>query len=104
MIAETIKPIRSEADYKAALVQIDLLSDAAEGTEEFDRLDVLATLVEAYEAKHYPISPPSFEAAVEYEMEKRGIPKGQGGERQGQNSENGRGGRERVGALDSSAL
>jgi HTH-type transcriptional regulator/antitoxin HigA len=73
MIVEAIKPIRSNEDYQAALTQIDRLSDAQEGTEEFDRLDILATLVEAYEAKHYPIGPPSFEAAVDYEMEKRGI-------------------------------
>lgn len=73
MIAEAIKPIKTEEDYKAALAQVDVLSDADEGTEEFDRLDVLVTLVEAYEAKHYPIGPPSFEAAVEYEMEKRGL-------------------------------
>lgn len=73
MIAEAIKPIRSEEDHKAALTQIDRLSDAQKGTEEFDRLDILVTLVEAYEAKHYPIGPPSFEAAVDYETEKRGI-------------------------------
>jgi HTH-type transcriptional regulator/antitoxin HigA len=73
MIAEAIRPIRTEEDYKSALAQIDLLSDSNEGTAEFDRLDVLVTLVEAYEANHYPIGPPSFEAAVEYEMEKRGI-------------------------------
>ena len=76
MIAEAIKPIRTEKDYKSALAQVDLLSDADEGTEEFDRLDILVTLIEAYEAKHYPIGPPSFEAAVEYEMEKRGIGRG----------------------------
>ena len=60
-------------DYKATLSQIDRLSDAKAGTAEFDRLDVLVTLTEAYEAKHYPIGPPSLDAAVEYEMEKRGI-------------------------------
>ena len=65
--------MKTEGDYKSALVQIDALSNAEEGTAEFDRLDVLVTLVEAYEAKHYPIGPPSFEAAVEYEMEKRGL-------------------------------
>jgi len=80
MIAEAIKPIRTEEDYKAALVQVDLLSDADEGTEEFDRLDVLVTLIEAYEARYYPIGPPSFEAAVDYEMEKRGMT---GGSRSG---------------------
>ena len=76
MIAEAIKPIRTEEDYKTALAQVDALSGADEGTEEFDRLDVLVTLIEAYEAKHYPIGPPSFEAAVEYEMEKRGLSRG----------------------------
>ena len=76
MIAEAIKPIKTEEDYKAALAQVDVLADADEGTEEFDRLDVLVTLIEAYEAKHYPIGPPSFEAAVDYEMEKRGISRG----------------------------
>ena len=65
--------MQTEEDYKSALVQIDALSNAEEGTAEFDRLDVLVTLVEAYEAKHFPMGPPSFEAAVEYEMEKRGI-------------------------------
>ena len=65
--------MQTEEDYKAALAQVDVLSNADEGTEEFDRLDVLVTLVEAYEAKHYPIGPPSFEAAVESEMEKRGF-------------------------------
>ena len=65
--------MQTEEDYKVALAQIDALSNAEEGTAEFDRLDVLVTLVEAYEAKHYPIGPPSFEAAVEYEMEKCGL-------------------------------
>ena len=65
--------MQTEEDRKTALVQIDALSDAQEGTAEFDRLDVLVTLVEAYEAKYHPIGPPSFEAAVEYEMEKRGL-------------------------------
>ena len=73
MITEAIKPIKTEEDYKSALSQVEMLSDAEEGTPEFDRLDVLVTLIESYEAKHYPIGPPSFEAAVEYEMEKRGI-------------------------------
>ena len=68
--------MRTEQDYKSILVEIDALSDAEEGTEEFDRLDVLVTLIKAYEAKHYPIGPPSFEAAVEYEMEKRGLLRG----------------------------
>ena len=65
--------MQTEEDHKTALVQIDAPSDAQEGTAEFDRLDVLVTLVEAYEAKYHPIGPPSFEAAVEYEMEMRGL-------------------------------
>lgn len=69
----TIKPIKTEEDYKAALSEINRLFGAHEGTEDFDRLDVLATLVEAYEAKHCPIAPPSPLAAIEYEMEKRGL-------------------------------
>ncbi len=68
-----IKPIKTEEDYKAALAEINRLFDAHEGTEDFDRLDVLATLVEAYEAKHHPVAPPTPLAAIEYEMEKRGL-------------------------------
>jgi HTH-type transcriptional regulator/antitoxin HigA len=68
-----IKPIKNEDDYRAALAQVDALGDPTEGGEEFDRLDVLVTLIEAYEAKHYPMSPLDPIAAVEYEMEKRGL-------------------------------
>ena len=53
-----IKPIRTEADYEQALREIENLMDAQPETEEADRLDVLVTLVEAYEARHYPILPP----------------------------------------------
>lgn len=70
---EPIKPIKSEDDYRVALLEIERLSDAQEGTEEFDRLDVLVTLVETYESKHHAIGPPSPLAAIEYEMEKRGL-------------------------------
>lgn len=69
----TIEPTNTEEDYKASLAVINRLFDDREGTEEFDRLDILATLAEAYEAKHYPIAPPSPLAAIEYEMEKRGL-------------------------------
>jgi HTH-type transcriptional regulator/antitoxin HigA len=58
-----INPIKTEADYQEALKDINLLFDAQSGTEEFDRLDVLATLVQAYEKKVFPIEPPdSFDA------------------------------------------
>jgi HTH-type transcriptional regulator / antitoxin HigA len=68
-----LKPIRTEADYEAALQGIDRLMDAAPGTAEGDRLDILATLVEAYEARHHPIEAPDPIAALEYVMEQRGM-------------------------------
>lgn len=68
-----VKVIKTEEDYKATLSQIDQLSDAQVGTEEFDTLDILVTLIEAYEAKHFPIGLPDPIAAIEYEMDKRGL-------------------------------
>ena len=53
-----IKPIKSESDYNAALVEIERLMDADISTPEGDKLDVLTTLVEAYEEKYYPVGPP----------------------------------------------
>ncbi len=69
-----IKPIRNETDYQAALQEIEKLLDSQLGTPEGDRMDVLVTLVEAYEAKHYPIPEPDDPVAVlEYYMESRGL-------------------------------
>lgn len=69
-----IKPIRSEADYQAALKEIDKLIESQPGTPEGDRMDVLATLVEAYEAKHFPIPEPDDPVEVlGYYMESRGL-------------------------------
>jgi HTH-type transcriptional regulator/antitoxin HigA len=68
-----LKPIRTETDYEAALREIDRLMDAGPGTPEGDRLDILTTLVEAYEARHHPIEAPDPIAALEYFMEQRGI-------------------------------
>jgi HTH-type transcriptional regulator / antitoxin HigA len=68
-----VKPVRSELDYESALAEIDRLMDARPGTPEGDRLDVLTTLVEAYEAQHHPIDLPDPIAALEYVMEQRGI-------------------------------
>ena len=53
---KTIRPIRDEKDHKAALKEIELLWDAAKGSAEADRLEVLAILVEDYEAKRWPIA------------------------------------------------
>lgn len=57
MTAE-VKAIRSEADYEAALAEVERLWGATAGTPEGDRLDVLATLIDAYEAEHHPMDPP----------------------------------------------
>ena len=69
-----IKPIRSEADYQSALKEIEKLMESQPGTPEGDRMDVLVTLVEAYEAKHFPIPEPNDPVEVlEYYMESRGL-------------------------------
>jgi len=64
-----IKPIKTEADYDAALEQIASLMDAKAGTPEADELEVLATLVECYEAEHYPINLPDPISAIRFRME-----------------------------------
>jgi HTH-type transcriptional regulator/antitoxin HigA len=68
-----IKPIRNEADYELALQEIDRCLDAASGSPERDRLEVLTVLVDDYEAKHHPISPPEPIAAIEFVLEQRGL-------------------------------
>jgi HTH-type transcriptional regulator/antitoxin HigA len=69
-----IKPIRSEADYEAALKEIETLVDSQPGTPEADQMEVLVTLVEAYEARHYPIPEPDDPVGVlEYYMDSRGL-------------------------------
>ena len=64
-----IKPIRTEKDYDAALRAIEHLWDAAPGSAAADRLEVLVTLVEAYEAKRWPIEAPDPVAAILFRME-----------------------------------
>ena len=68
-----VHAIRTEADYDAALAEIERLFDAAPDTAENDRLDVFTTLVEAYEAHHYPIPEPDPIEAIKYYMESRGL-------------------------------
>ena len=53
-----LKPIRTEADYDKALREVERLWGAKSGTRNGDRLEVLATLIDAYEAEHYPMDPP----------------------------------------------
>ena len=70
-----IRPIHTDADYKATLREISSLmeSDPAVGTPEGDRLDILATLVQAYETKHFPISAPDPVEAIKFRMEQSGL-------------------------------
>jgi len=63
-----IKPIRGEADYDRALRRVEELWDAPEGSAESDELAVLATLVEAYERKHYPIDHPDPIEAIKFRL------------------------------------
>ena len=68
-----IRPIRTEEDYRSALAGASTLMEAGDGTPEGDRLDVLATLIEAYEAAHYPVEVPDPIAAIEFMMEQKGL-------------------------------
>lgn len=68
-----IKPIKTEVDYKAAMKEIEQLWGASYGSPEGDKLDVLVTLVEAYEEKHYPIPPPDPIEAILHYMENQGL-------------------------------
>lgn len=68
-----IRPIRTEADNEAALDEIETLWGSPLGTPKGDRLDVLITLVDAFEEKHYPIPPPDPIAAIRFRMEQMGL-------------------------------
>src|SRR5438876_2174629 len=68
-----IKPIKTERDYQRALKEIDRLMDAHPNTPDGDRLDVLATLIQFWEEKHYPIEPPDAVAAIRFAMEQGGL-------------------------------
>ena len=70
-----IRPIHTEADYKDTLKEIAVLmdSDPDPGTPEGDRLDILATLVHAYEAKHVPITAPDPVEAIKFRMDQIGL-------------------------------
>lgn len=68
-----VKPILTKKDYEAALAEIERLWGAKRGTAEGDRLDVIATLVDAYEAEHFPIAPPDPIEAIKFRMEQQGL-------------------------------
>ena len=69
----SLRPLRSEKDYDAALAEAERLWGAKAGTPKGDRLDILATLIEAYEAKHYPMDPPDPIEAIKFRMEQQGL-------------------------------
>lgn len=68
-----VAPIKTKRDYARTLKEIEGLMDARRGTPEGDRLDVLVTLVEAWEAKHYRIDLPDPVEAIKYHMENRAL-------------------------------
>ncbi len=64
-----IKPIKTEQDYQEALQEVDKLIDAQRNTPDGDKLDILVTLIEAYEAKNHPVLPPEPVEAILHQME-----------------------------------
>lgn len=70
-----IRPIRTDADHKATLLEISFLmaADPELGTPMGDRLDVLATLVQAFEARHYPMAPADSVEAIKFRMDQQGL-------------------------------
>jgi HTH-type transcriptional regulator / antitoxin HigA len=68
-----IAPLKNRHDYRRALKEIESLMQARRNTPEGDRLDVLVTLVEAWERKHYPLDLPDPVEAIKYHMEQNGL-------------------------------
>ena len=69
----TIKPIRTDADLRAAFVQLEGIYQADEGTPEADERDVLVTLIEAYENSHYAFGPADPVEAIKFRMDQQGL-------------------------------
>jgi HTH-type transcriptional regulator/antitoxin HigA len=74
-MTDELRPIRTEADYQQALADVERLWGAKSGTHDGDRLDVLATLIDAYEAQHDPMDPPDPIEAIKFRMEQQGLPR-----------------------------
>ncbi len=68
-----LRPILSERDYERALAEVEELWGAKAGTPKGDRLDILATLIEAYQTEHYPMDPPDPIEAIKFRMEQSGL-------------------------------
>ena len=72
-MASELRPIRTEHDYEAALSELESLWGSETGSAEGDRLDVLATLIEAYELRHHPMDPPDPIEAIKFRLEQQGM-------------------------------
>ncbi len=72
-MAIEVKPIRSAADHRAAMAEVKRLWGSKSGTPDGDRLDVLATLIDAYEAQHEPLDRPDPIEAIRFRMEQQGL-------------------------------
>ena len=70
-----IRPIKSESDYNLSIKRIEELWGSQKDTPQGDELDLLCTLVEAYEIKHFPILPPDPVDAIKFRMEQMGMTK-----------------------------
>lgn len=68
-----IKPIKTQTDYRKALREIDALMTARKNTPDGEKLDVLVTLVEAWERRHFPMDLPDAVEAIKFEMERKGL-------------------------------
>ena len=68
-----IKPIRTQEDYEITLERIDELMDSIPNTPQFDELEILVTLVESYEEKHYFINAPDPISAIRFRMEQEDL-------------------------------
>ncbi len=69
----SLKPLRTPKDYDDALAEVERLWGAKTGTPAGDRLDVLATLIDVYEAAHYPMDPPDPIEAIKFRMQQQGL-------------------------------
>ena len=72
-MAHEVKPIRTAADYEKAIGEVERLWGAKSGTPEGDHLDVLATLIDAYETERYSMDPPDPVEAIKFRMEQQGL-------------------------------
>lgn len=68
-----IKPIRYDSDLQAAFQRLELVFQADDGTPEADEMEILVTLIEAYEKKHFPIGPADPVEAIKFRMEQQGL-------------------------------